>query len=74
MVASAQLRSGHGSLWSGGHHAALQHMHAVDFLLLLSFEETQLIPPLLLLGFTTSRFVLLGFIIIVPVFKKTVSI
>ena len=46
----------------------------VDFLLLRSFEETQLILPLLLLGFTSSRFVLLDFIIILPVLKKTASI
>lgn len=60
-----------GVLWAG-HQDSLQHICAVDFLLLLSFEETQLMLPLHLLGFTTSRFVLLDFIIIIPVFKKTV--
>lgn len=59
---------------SDGHHAASQHIRAMDFLLLFSLEETQLIFPLLLLGFTTSRFVLSDFVIIGPVLKTTVSI
>lgn len=42
-VGSGQLSSGCGSLWSGGPQAASQHICTVDFLVLLSFEETQLI-------------------------------
>lgn len=59
---------------SSGPHATLQHICALDFLLLLSFEEIWLILPLLMSVFTTARFALLDFIINAPVFKKTVSI
>lgn len=61
------------SLAGGAPVVAVTGHRAVDFLLLVSAEETQLMCPLFWLGLTTSRFVLLDFIIILPVLKKTVS-
>lgn len=52
---------------------AVTRHRAVDFLLLGSAEETQLMLPLFWFRLTTGRFVLLDFITILPVLKKIVS-